>query len=158
VASPKELADYVNLLVGEGFIMEKNGYDDYLERGSLFIQITDNTANCNECTVIGGTAIPSDGDEFAVCDIDHDGKPELLYLSFGPTSGIFSFYINAVGFDNGDVAEKYGGLFMPHQYCDCSFTRTSDSQVNLTVTYLNGESLTYLLAIQDGRIILTSCP
>lgn len=117
--------------------------------------------------------VESMGNEYAVCDIDHDGKPELLYLEGGPTSGVFSFIVSALGFENGAVKLKYKTLFTPRFAYGISFQRVADGRVFLRVgsyTYnltdpaagsvdLELESTTpYNLAVLGGNIVIESCP
>ncbi len=88
-----------------------------------------------------------------VFDVDNDGKAEHCSLSFGPTSGLFTFWFTIA--ENGNV--EYADLFNTRWY-DLSFEVIDGRLLVKGLTNaLNAAPETHLFAIsfQDGHIVLT---
>ena len=86
-------------------------------------------------------------------DIDNDGIIEDCYITIGPTSGIFTFYITAIVNDN----VKYRDLFTD-QYSDISFCEYNN--VNklkmIRSDYMTDEQYTeyHEIHIIEGHIVI----
>ena len=80
-------------------------------------------------------------DSLAVCD-DGDGKTGIFLLSYGPTSGYFSFTVTAV-FDE----DEFYNMFVTGGYQDLSFAE-KDGAVALRSVDLSGEHI-YEVVLQD---------
>lgn len=97
-------------------------------------------------------------DEYIVCDIDMDGRYELLYFTHGFTSGLFSFGLNALGFDN-EINLKYCNYFTT-EFINLKFNKLSDTDVYIYSGEYNNNEITpsemkYRISIFDGKLILT---
>ena len=96
--------------------------------------------SCSVCCVLGKDVYISSLERIAVCDVDGDGGKDVLLLSYGPTSGVFTFGVTcvtgrgayttlfateyyALGFStrDGRIVVEGVGFDSVHHYFDVSF-------------------------------------
>ncbi len=83
-------------------------------------------------------------------DIDGDGKEEQCYLSYGPTSGLFTFIFSA--YESGEL--KYFNIFNSWHNVDLSFEK--DKKGNTVLMGKNGDnSQSMALSVVDGNISIS---
>lgn len=82
---------------GQMFAVPFYSYDRFISGGhdELMFDLNEWYA-CNVCYVIGDHFYATDRECIAVYDVDQDGSDEVLLLSSGPTSGIFTFDVRCV--------------------------------------------------------------
>jgi hypothetical protein len=105
-------------------------------------------------------SIPTLYHEYMVCDIDKDSHYELIYLMHGQTSGVFSFGIDALGFENDKIVTKYSNVFCPVTWYYLTFKRLSATNIDIYTQEYIGETLTpisklYKIGVSDGTFVLT---
>ena len=77
---------------GQIFAVPYYSYDSFRRAGQDGLMFEDNEwYGCNVCYVIGNRSFATSMECIAVYDVDQDGSDEVLLLSFGPTSGLFTF-------------------------------------------------------------------
>ena len=89
---------------------------------------------------------------FKNTDVDHDGIMETCSLSYGPTSGIFTFTMSI--HEKGEL--EYFNIFHS-EYLSLGLERTDNGQLLVTGT-TQGENPVhhiFTVTIQDGNIVLT---
>ena len=123
---------------GQIFAVPYYSYDSFRRSGyeSLMFDMNE-YYDWNVYYVIGDQSFVTSMESVAVCDIDNDGSDEVLLLSFGPTSGLFTFAVTCVtnegvydsiyctdyyklGFSNrnGKLVIEGVGYDSYHHYCD----------------------------------------
>lgn len=82
---------------GQLFAVPYYSYDNFSSSGSEDLIFEDNEwYACKVCYVNGDEVFAVTMERVAVCDIDGDGGSDVLLLSFGPTSGLFTFEVNCI--------------------------------------------------------------
>ncbi len=82
---------------GQIFAVPYYSYDSFRHAGQDSLMFEDNEwYGCGVCYVIGGRSYATSMESIAVYDVDQDGSNEVLLLSFGPTSGLFTFDVMCV--------------------------------------------------------------
>lgn len=95
--------------------------------------------------------------EYVVCDVDHDGQCEMLYLIPGGTSGLLTYGLVALGFDHGNIQSKYEGRFLLEEII--TFKRLSATDVYLYSAGFAGNRLVpieelYKIGVEEGKFVL----
>ena len=85
-------------------------------------------------------------------DIDGDGVAETCILSYGPTSGLFTFQFTV----NENGLKEYENIFRTDA-CDLSFVMERD-KLKVKATAMDDETKTivYDIAVKDGNIVLAN--
>lgn len=86
---------------------------------------------------------------YADYDIDNDGKEERLSLSYGPTYGIFTFYLSI--FEDGK--EEYKDLYSYH-HGDFSFEEREDTGLYIKVKTTEGKIYELDIVLENGHACL----
>ena len=86
-------------------------------------------------------------------DIDEDGRNEICYLCFGPTSGLFTFELNI--FDEESKRLKYSNVFTSEFYY-LSFVNGSDGKLKVRGKTQDDEPVIHIfdVSISNGSVIL----
>lgn len=84
-------------------------------------------------------------------DIDGDGVIEDYTISYGPTSGLFTYQIRA----NVDGEPKYSNLYNSVAYRTIRFERATDGSVRLLTVDQAGGTKAFAVSIENGNIVLT---
>ncbi len=88
---------FYDLTGGQIFAVPLYSFDRYKSAGYEELMSENNEHyNCSVCFVKDDTALNTSMESVAVCDIDGDQKNDVLLLSFGPTSGLFTFNVTVV--------------------------------------------------------------
>ena len=88
---------FYELTGGQMFAIPIYSYDSYKASGQESLMFEDNEwYNCSVCFVKGDTILNTSMESVAVCDVDGDQMNDVLLLSFGPTSGLFTFDVTVV--------------------------------------------------------------
>ena len=88
---------FYDLTGGQMFAVPFYSYDSYKASGQESLMFEDNEwYNCMVCFVKDDTVLSTSMESVAVCDVDGDQLNDVLLLSFGPTSGLFTFNVTAV--------------------------------------------------------------
>jgi hypothetical protein len=98
-------------------------------------------------------------DEYVVGDVDQDGQYELLYLVPGVTSGLRTYGIVALGFDQDKIQTKYEGRFNMEEII--TFKRLSATDVYLYSAGFAGNRLVPLaelskIGVEEGKLVLVT--
>ena len=82
---------------GQIFAVPYYSYDSFRHSGQDSLMFEDNERyGCSVRCVIGDRSYATSMESIAVYDVDQDGSNEVLLLSFGPTSGLFTFNVMCV--------------------------------------------------------------
>ena len=82
---------------GQMFAVPYYSYDDFRNSGQESLMFEDNEwYSCTVCYVNGTSSFLTSMERVAICDIDGDGSDDVLLLSYGPTSGLFTFDVMCV--------------------------------------------------------------
>ena len=82
---------------GQIFAVPYYSYDSFRHSGQDSLMFEDNEwYGCTVCYVIGNQSFAISMECIAVYDVDQDGSDEVLLLSFGPTSGLFTFNVMCI--------------------------------------------------------------
>ena len=82
---------------GQMFAVPYYSYDSFRAGGADDLMFEDNEwYSCAIYYVNGDAVLPTTMQRVAVCDLDGDGSEEVLLLSYGPTSGLFTFDLAVV--------------------------------------------------------------
>lgn len=82
---------------GQMFAVPYYSYDNFKSSGEANLICEDNEwYACKVCYVNGDEVSAATMECAAVCDIDGDGGSDVLLLSFGPTSGLFTFEVKCI--------------------------------------------------------------
>ncbi|MBO4500890.1 MAG: hypothetical protein J5760_01510 [Clostridia bacterium] len=82
---------------GQIFAVPYYSYDGFKNSGQESLMFEDNEwYSCTVCYVNGTDSFDTSMECVAVCDIDGDGSDDVLLLSYGPTSGLFTFDVMCV--------------------------------------------------------------
>ena len=88
---------FYDLTGGQMFAVPYYSYDSFIASGQDSLMFEDNEYyNCSVCFVKDDTVLYTSMESVAVCDVDGDQLNDVLLLSFGPTSGLFTFNVTAV--------------------------------------------------------------
>ncbi len=94
------------------FAVPEYSYDVFAGNGQDELMFEDNEYyDCNIKLVKDGSVYSVNYDCIAVTDIDVDGKEDICFLQYGPTSGLFTFVVGVIS--DKDV---YGGFFNTEHY------------------------------------------
>ena len=79
------------------FAIPYYSYDSFKASGQDSLMFEDNEwYDCSVCFVKGDTVLNTSMESIAVCDVDGDQLNDVLLLSFGPTSGLFTFNVTVL--------------------------------------------------------------
>lgn len=82
---------------GQVFAVPYYSYDSFRRAGQDDLMFEANERyGCSVRYVIGDQSFAASDESIAVYDVDQDGSDEVLLLSFGPTSGLFTFNVMCV--------------------------------------------------------------
>lgn len=82
---------------GQLFAVPSYSYDGFRESGyDGLIMASNERYSCMVYYVKGNLALSTDMERVATCDMDGDGREDVLLLSYGPTSGLFTFSVTIV--------------------------------------------------------------
>lgn len=82
---------------GQLFAVPNYSFDSFNSSGDVGLMIDSNESySCTVYYVTGTESYVVSMERIAVCDIDDDGSDDVLFLSYGPTSGLFTFMVTCV--------------------------------------------------------------
>ncbi len=89
-------------------------------------------------------------------DLDGDGENERCSLTYGPTSGLFSFVFNAASVDAANPDPKYSATYVLSGHYDLSFDLTADGVLRIKGEDPSdtGEAVYFDVAVKDGELVL----
>ena len=88
---------FYDLTGGQMFAIPYYSYDSFKASGQDSLMFEDNEwYYCSVCFVKGDTVLNTSMESIAVCDVDGDQLNDVLLLSFGPTSGLFTFNVTVL--------------------------------------------------------------
>jgi hypothetical protein len=89
-------------------------------------------------------------------DLDGDGQNEQCSLTYGPTSGLFSFVFRASPADATIPDPKYSATYVLSGHYDLSFDLTADGALRIKGEDPagTGETVYFDVAVKDGKIVL----
>ena len=88
---------FYELTGGQMFAIPIYSYDSYRASGREGLMFEDNERySCSVCFVKDDTVLDTSMESVAVCDVDGDQSNDVLLLSHGPTSGLFTFNVTVV--------------------------------------------------------------
>jgi hypothetical protein len=89
-------------------------------------------------------------------DLDGDGQNEQCSLTYGPTSGLFSFVFHASSADAAIPDLKYSATYVLSGHYDLSFDLTADGALRIKGEDPagTGETVYFDVAVKDGKIVL----
>jgi hypothetical protein len=115
--TPKDFFDRAGAQI---FAVPTYSFDEYNSLGYTGMMFDDNERYRYDVFVVkNGKAYNADTEKIAVFDVDGDGTEEICFLSYGLTSGVFSFDLTMISGDN--VSET---CFYPHNDYSLSFVET----------------------------------
>ena len=144
---------------GQIFAVPYYSYDGFRNSGQESLMFEDNEwYSCTVYYVNGTDSFVTSMERVAVCDVDGDGSDDVLLLSYGPTSGLFTFdvmcvtnhgvydtifntnFYNLSFFDqNGKIVmEGIGNDLIPH-YFDVLLEESGEETI--VMLYENGKRL-----------------
>ena len=153
---------------GQVYAVPYYSYDSFHRAGQDGLMFEDNEwYSCSVRCVIGDQSYATSMESIAVYDVDQDGSDEVLLLSFGPTSGLFTFNVMCVTsqgvYDtifcteyyrlafaslNGKLVIEGVGYDSIHHYFDI---RLEESEGKRVVTLYDGDELLTLWGIPNTR-------
>lgn len=89
-------------------------------------------------------------------DIDGDGKTEMCTMTYGPTSGLFSFCLYASPMEITGAGAKYSEIYVLAGAYRLSFDVTSGNKLRIRGESHGdtGETVYFDVAVREGRIVL----
>ncbi len=144
---------------GQIFAVPYYSYDEFRNSGQESLMFEDNERySCTVCYVNGTDSFVTSMERVAVCDIDGDGSDDVLLLSYGPTSGLYTFDVMCVTnhgvydtvfntdyyhlnfFDqNGKIALEGVGYDLTPHYFDILLEESGEETI--VMLYENGKQL-----------------
>jgi hypothetical protein len=89
-------------------------------------------------------------------DLDGDGQNERCSLTYGPTSGLFSFVFHASPVDAANPEPKYSATYVLRGHYDLSFDLTADGGLRIKGEDPSdtNEVVYFDIAVKDGELVL----
>jgi hypothetical protein len=91
-----------------------------------------------------------------IYDLDGDGQNERCSLTYGPTSGPFSFVFHASPVDAANPDPKYSATYVLRGHYDLSFDLTADGGLRIKGEDPSdtNEVVYFDIAVKDGELVL----